>query len=521
MNIFFRVDSSSLIGTGHIMRCLTVAKALKILSHQIFFITRLHSGHVAPLIRENGFEALCLEGSQSENNIGLSQTPKNYAHWLGVTQGKDAEETISFIKQLNGTVALLIVDHYAIDSKWERLLYPFVEKLCVVDDLASRQHYCDLLLDQTFNRKESDYNGLLQHNCELFLGAEYSLLRPEFSQCRSAVSVDNAKKKLKKIFIFLGNPYSELLLCKILKALQATGLELIIDLVIGNKLYGHNNLLKVIDSISLTCNLCFYLKNIEELMSQADLAIGAGGITVWERCCLGLPSLVIKTAENQTDNIHALLKVGAIEYLGDNDSFQEEKLTRSIKKFAEHLDLLSEMSHLSAGVCDGYGVGRLMMEIFQEKTTDEHRVRLRPVTLKDKELTYAWQIDPSTRRYFRNTQLPSYEEHIIWFDKQYRDPNRLFYIIQYNRQSVGVLRLDKIICKQPIYEVSILIDPGYKNRGIAKCAILLARKLLYFAILKAKVSVENKASHALFKSAGFVFRNDYYYAHANSVFLED
>ena len=143
--IAFRVDSSTQIASGHLMRCLTLAEKLNC-KEKIIFISRDLPGNISNLILKKGFKLTLL------NNEDLDVSLKGYEKWLTVRQEQDAKETIEAIKNLN--LELLIVDSYAIDVKWEKMLRPSVKKIMVIDDLANRKHDCDILLDQNF-----DLNG--------------------------------------------------------------------------------------------------------------------------------------------------------------------------------------------------------------------------------------------------------------------------------------------------------------------------------------------------------------------------
>ena len=151
MNIIFRVDSSLIIGLGHLMRCLTLAQALKEKGSDVKFICRKHEGSLIEKVRSSGFIAYELEAFK-ETQV---DTKLVHSNWLGVTQQKDADDCIEILKL--DKVDWLIVDHYALDELWQKKLKPYYEKLMVIDDLADRKHQCDILLDQTFGCQQEDY----------------------------------------------------------------------------------------------------------------------------------------------------------------------------------------------------------------------------------------------------------------------------------------------------------------------------------------------------------------------------
>ena len=168
--IVFRVDSSIQIGSGHLMRCLTLADNLNC-ETKTLFIARDLDGNLNNMISRR-FKLSVLP-KKNHNNLN------GYEKWLTVSQEQDAQETIEIIKNLK--IDLLIVDSYAIDEKWENLIRPYVKRIMVIDDLANRKHDCDILLDQNFYCNASNrYKKIVSENCQLLLGPKYVLLRDEF-----------------------------------------------------------------------------------------------------------------------------------------------------------------------------------------------------------------------------------------------------------------------------------------------------------------------------------------------------
>ena len=183
MQVVIRTDASLQIGTGHVMRCLTLANALNEKGVTVEFICRDLPGNLIVYIESKGFSVHSLHGlTTSKPGVSRSHNNLSHSHWLGVSQEQDVKECESVLNIINPD--WLIVDHYAIDCWWQNELKGHYKKLMVIDDLADRRHECDLLLDQTFGRKEEDYKSLVNKDCHLLLGSKYALLRPEFTQWR-------------------------------------------------------------------------------------------------------------------------------------------------------------------------------------------------------------------------------------------------------------------------------------------------------------------------------------------------
>ena len=314
LSIVFRVDASDIIGTGHVMRCLTLAEALHKLGASIQFITRMHSGNMAEQIKSKGFE---LYGLSAPSSIGLQYNGVGYERWLGGTQEYDVEETVEALN--NSIVDWLIIDHYAIDYNWEKQLKSHTKKIMVIADLANRKHDCDLLLDQNYTNYKGRYNDLLKPDTIKLLGPKYALLRKEFIENKN---INKQNITIKRIFVFFGGTDLNNITKLALKALTQPKLKhLLVDVVIG---FANPYKTELRIEIEQYPNMKLYtqVNNIAELMLKADLALGAGGVTTWERMALGLPSLVITTAENQVASTKDLDKDGYIKWLGNADHME-------------------------------------------------------------------------------------------------------------------------------------------------------------------------------------------------------
>lgn len=326
MRVVIRVDSSTIVGSGHLMRCLTMAQQLKKKDGaDIIFICRDLEGNLSNLINEKGFELVFLPRVESENILD------GYAQWLTVTQEKDAEETLNVLKGLEH-VDRVVVDSYAIDEAWEKVIRPYSDEIFVIDDLANRKHDCDVLLDQNFYlNKEHRYDGLVPASCKLLLGPEHALLREEF-----AVAKENMlprKGQLHKILVFYGGMDMTNETSKAINALKKLISDNKLSDVFVTVVVGESNSRK-----NLVADLCkeagfkylCQVDNMAALMADADLMLGAGGTTTWERCYLGLPAVVTAVADNQIQICEDCAKAGLIYYLGRCDEVTEDNIIQSV-----------------------------------------------------------------------------------------------------------------------------------------------------------------------------------------------
>jgi len=309
MKVIFRVDASLRMGTGHVMRCLTLAQVLKENGADAEFICRKHNGSLIDKIRSSGFvvhELKVFEETEVDTKLA-------HSHWLGVTQQQDADDCIDIFKAKK--VDWLIVDHYALDEQWQKRLKPYYEKSMVIDDLADRKHQCDVLLDQNFGRSSKDYKEFLPTSVKLLMGSEYALLRPEFEKYRRYSLSRRKDEKFKKLLINMGGADPDNITGKVIERLQIAKLpkDVEVTIVMGQTA---PHLASVIDSankLPYRSEVKVDVDNMAELMANADIAIGASGATTWERCCLGLPTIQLVTAYNQEFIAQKLNKINAIK----------------------------------------------------------------------------------------------------------------------------------------------------------------------------------------------------------------
>jgi UDP-2,4-diacetamido-2,4,6-trideoxy-beta-L-altropyranose hydrolase len=365
MNIAFRTDASLKIGSGHVMRCLTLADALKTIGASCRFICREHPGHLLDLIRQRGFEAIGLPSTildGSKDGAVADDTKLAHAAWLGSDWRNDAVQTLS---SLHGELTdWLVVDHYAIDSCWEGALRPACRKLMVIDDLADRAHDCDLLLDQNWfgDETEKRYSNWVTEDCRCLLGPEYALLKPEYDQLR--VLMPPRDGIVRRVLVFLGGSDPTNQTKKVLDALMTGGLEhLAVDVVVGVNHPDPEGISLQVAARPATV-LLQDLPSLAGLMARADLMIGAGGSTTWERMCLGLPTIVISIADNQTATNVALMKAGYIEFVGYMDDVSGETIADAVERCLTNPKILQKQSALGQSLVPGAGTALVCEHIF-------------------------------------------------------------------------------------------------------------------------------------------------------------
>lgn len=352
MNVVFRADASLQIGTGHIMRCLTLADALREQGAQCTFLCRPHAGHLLALVAQRGHKALAL--GEPQENFNAPADPA-HAAWLGTSWADDAKQIMHAL--VGQAVDWLVVDHYALDARWEEALRNQAKHIMVIDDLADRSHACDLLLDQTFGRLANDYQPLVPDGCLLLCGSKYALLRPEFAALREYSLKRREKPVLKELLINMGGVDKDNVTGAVLRALQRSLLpeDCRLTVVMGQTAPWLENVQDLACKMQKQTRVLVNVENMAQLMADSDLAIGAAGSTSWERCCLGLPSISLLIAENQKLIISNLANSESLIPL--DPSFLDSDLC-SIIEFRINTYRLRKLSCRSSLITDGQGVKR-------------------------------------------------------------------------------------------------------------------------------------------------------------------
>lgn len=333
MRVIFRVDSSLEIGSGHVMRCLTLAHSLHMSGAEIKFISREHDGNLIEKIQLSGFYVYVLQ----KKSFSIQENSLPHSKWLGASQKEDLKDCAHFLE--NNKPDWLIVDHYGIDQLWHKNIRNYCKKIMVLDDLADRNHDCDILLDQTIGRKKDDYRGLVPESCKLLLGEKYILLRSEFFSWQKYSLKRRKNPKLNQLLISMGGTDPTNFTAKILNSLKDCKLDNKMNLVVilGEKSRYIENIQSLIPTLNCNVELKINVNNIAEIMANSDYAIGAAGSSNWERCYLGLPSIIFTLAKNQ-------------EKISKISNQYEIAITSSVDNLDELCNLINKLEEKSKNI---------------------------------------------------------------------------------------------------------------------------------------------------------------------------
>ncbi|MGC8697050.1 MAG: UDP-2,4-diacetamido-2,4,6-trideoxy-beta-L-altropyranose hydrolase [Halothiobacillus sp.] len=352
--VVFRVDASLAIGTGHVMRCLTLAQELAAHGAHCRFICRAHAGHLIDRIQAQGFDVAVLPAGVKTESSLEDQPP--HASWLGCGWREDAAQTRAILAKRPPD--WLIVDHYALDARWEQAVAGVANQLWVIDDLADRAHAACGLVDTSLHRVAADYAPWISRPYTGLFGSDYALLRPEFLAWRErSLQRRAAHWAIHRIQITMGGVDLPNATGAVLAALCACPLadDCEIDVVMGAAAPHLSAVRAQAAALPWHTRVHTNIANMAELMAMSDVAIGAAGSTSWERCCLGLPSILVILAANQVAGGLALEQAGAARVIAHPDAIAAE-LPRLLAEVAAHLP---EVSRQAAQITDGLGAVRV------------------------------------------------------------------------------------------------------------------------------------------------------------------
>jgi len=340
--IFIRVDSSTKIGYGHLIRCLALADTLK-KSFKINFICTNLNGNLISQICKKKFEVFRFNTKSQRINVK-----------------KDAEKTISIIKKHRNKKSLLILDSYILSQEWENRVKPYVKRLIVIDDLMDRKHSCDLIIDQNLHTQmNSLYTKSVPKNCIKLLGPDYAILRNQFIAQRKYAKIRSLP--IKNILVSFGGTDNENHTLHALTSLKKLNSDVNVNVVTGTANIG-KKIIKNFCKKNFNYNYFEQVENMAKLMQVADLCIGSSGTTTWERCCVGLPAIAIVASNDQKDIASAVSKNKCIINLGKikkSDNVNYVRLMKNLKNSE-----LQNMSRNCMKLVDGKGAARISKYIF-------------------------------------------------------------------------------------------------------------------------------------------------------------
>jgi UDP-2,4-diacetamido-2,4,6-trideoxy-beta-L-altropyranose hydrolase len=483
MTAVFRCDASATIGAGHVVRCRALADAL----------------------RRDGWSCSFVCADDSDVAVrALSGT----GHELTLLPRRTADEPEALRARWPDGCALLVVDHYDLDAEFETACRGWAERILVIDDLADRAHDCDFIVEQAPDDMAARYQGLLPDHCRMLTGPRYALLRSQFAEERFP-HLALLERPIDRVFVMFGATDTKALSPMAVEGIMTANDRLHADVVIGSMAPALGKLRRLAEESAGRIAVHVDEARPATLMRRADIAIGAAGGNAWERCCMGLPALVVQTGANQDWYAAALKAAGAVRFLGRHDEVCVDDIAEALRDVLAAREALETMSWASAVMCDGLGAGRVSTALMPEKGSNGSCLELRAATMDDADLLLQWRCHPDVRRHFRNPEAPDLAMHRQWLGTVLSRPYSQLDLIVMDGAPVGSLRLD-YCSEHDAHEVSITVAPSHHGQGIGGAGLGLAKRQMPHARFIADVMSENDASHRLFQKAGYRWSDKHY-----------
>jgi UDP-2,4-diacetamido-2,4,6-trideoxy-beta-L-altropyranose hydrolase len=484
MNVLIRADASREIGSGHVMRCLSLADALRESGAAVHFACREAEGDMIDYVRRRGYSCHSLDSLQA----GAS----------GREWESDARQC-EVIAQSIGALDWIVVDHYGLDGRWESELRARCARLMVIDDLIDRAHACDLLLNQNLiPGAAARFRRLVPEECRLLLGPEHALLRPEFRELR--LQGDEARRgPVERVLVYFGGSDTDDLTSRALALLdRITSRSFQVHALVGTA-NQHRHAIEARFGTRPGITVTGHTERIADLLAGCQLAIGAGGASIWERCCLGVPAVVVAIADNQIEVARTVAEAGACLYTGTSAETSDDTLLASFSLLLENDCLRASLRRAGRAMVDGAGCDRVVGEMMLPE------VMLRPARLADAALVFPWRNAAETRAFSGDPRPLTLERHMEWFRDTLADPARVLLIGETRGRPVGVLRYD---IDGSVADVSIYLDPAMHGRGLGPAMLLRGERWLRLqrssvTLLRAEIRTGNTASSRAFSRAGF------------------
>lgn len=489
MRVAFRTDAGGRMGTGHFMRCLTLAEALRRQGTQVRFVSRNLPPHLLAMLADQGMEFIPL----ANETIQGPSDELAHSDWLGASQVQDAQGTGDALA--DQTWDWIVVDHYALDRRWESAIRANGPQLMVIDDLADRQHDCNVLLDANFySDMATRYVGKVPVHCQLLLGPDYALLRSEFKTLRGQIAQRSGG--VKKLLVFFGGVDADNYTGLAIEALASLHVTVKVDVVIGAQHPYRESIQKACQEHGFECHM--QTPRIAALMALADLAIGAGGTAVWERCVLGLPTISLCLAANQRQQIKDAAEAGLLYAPADGQSIAHT-IAQHTRLLMENPALLKLISTTAMQAVDGQGTTRVIAAMASGG------IDIRSANPGDSKQLFEWRNHPTIRAVSRQQAPIAWAEHVLWFDSVLRDNSRVLLIGSVDNDPLGVVRFD---AASDFAEVSIYLVPNGKHLGQGRHLLACAEQWLKthrpdVQHIRASVMAENRASSQLFVRSNY------------------
>ena len=495
MNIIFRLDASKNNGIGHLIRCKSLASSLINRGAKAHFIMRYLDMEFKKFLKMRKCKVTILPKRKIFSKLDHENL------WPKRLQKIDAIDTKKIIS--NKEIDLLVIDHYGLNSIWEKALTKKAKKIMVISDYLNRRHSCDFFLNQNIVKEQNlNFNQNLPKKCKILLGPKYSLIDKSYANYRKNVKIKN--KLISKVFISFGGSETPKLLEKVIESFDCNILRNLRLIIVSN------NELKKFPKIKK--NFYKKQKTLTKLINKSDFCIGAGGISTWERMCLGKPSLVFSISKNQVQICKDLKNKNLIYYVKGYKNIKPTFIRKKIISIIKNIKLFNEKKLNNIITVDGLGVSRVTEILYPSFSKD---LKLRKTILSDMINYYNWVNEKDAIKSSFNNKQVHIKKHIKWFKKQIMSKKTLMFVLEAKRLPVGQIRFN-LTNKNANIDYSL--DKIVRGRNWGKKIIDLGLKKINFSkfnAINAEVKKNNYKSISVFNKLGFTqkfFKNKYFYS---------
>jgi len=484
LNVAVWADAATGVGAGHVMRCLALAEALRVAGARVAFFGLVDIDGVASTITERGFELTRLS--------------------LPVESG--VSELQAHLDRRSEPMDWLVVDSYGADVREETSLRSLVERIAVIDDLANRPHDCDLLLDQNLAEDSMRrYDSLVPASAVQLLGPRFALLRSEFWELERLRRPRDGT--VDRVLVSFGgtDPTQETL--KAVEAIEVLAVHLHVDVVLGGAEEPYRA--RVREVVRRLPDACMHehVSNMADLMAAADLMLGAGGSTTWERCALGLPSITVVVAENQSKVTENVARRGATVSLGWHGCVDVASMADALSHLLQCPDYVRAISAAASDVVEGRSDGAMVVaDVMHALARPQRTCRLRDMVEQDLPLLLRWRNSERVRLAMTDQHVITPAEHAEWFAASLANPNRHHYVLECGTTPLGVVSLKRGE-QQGFFEWGLYIGEPWAPGGSGALMGALALERAFTALgaqeVRARVLASNAASLRFHEKMGF------------------
>ena len=492
MRIAFRTDASPGVGTGHLRRCLTLAREAERLGHDVAFVVPSFGNLISDLVAGAGYEVLVTTARPGPVR-DLTKNPDWSSPSLISAESDDAA---AFIRAIHGSPPdLVVVDDYFITQRWIDHIRPRLgSQFVVIEDLNRIWGDTEFIINGNLNATIHLTEASSAH---ALAGSRYAFVSDEYRKFRKAGLT--AASSRKNITVFVGGGDTKNLTFDYLKtALACVPKRFAIDVVVGS---ANGELASILNLASTDHRVSVHvdLPSLAEIYARSALALGSGGTTSWERACMGVPAIVTAVAENQEPICVALAEAGLARFLGNVGSVTHEQISSIVGPLLKTPQELERMSVAGQLLVDGLGARRAIAIASGVRGP----VSLRPASFHDADVLFAWTNDPTVRQNSTKREGVDWNNHLVWLDQRLKSADTQLFILELAGLPVGQIRFDRDTDRQIL---SYSIDQDFRSRGLGKKIIELgiealdargANKLL------AVVRHENHVSIRVFETLGF------------------